>query len=65
MISATRDDWLLKVPQLVAGEILTIHPRNNLTSAEVYDAMRAQGHKRGFVIEQHGSKIWIQRVKSD
>lgn len=65
MANATKQDWLLKVPDLQPKEILTIHPRDGLEAIDVLRAMKAQGYNctYEFAIQQHGSKIWIQRLK--
>ena len=61
---ATREDWLIKTAQLESLEVLTIHPRGDLTFDIVAKAMGAQGLLKlrpGFVIREYGSKIFIQR----
>lgn len=64
MIMASREDWLVRIPELAAKDILTIYPRKNLDGVDVVKAMKAQGYNltTQFRIEQHGSKIWIQRI---
>lgn len=63
-IFSNPSDWLLRVVDLKPLDILTIHPRGSLTGEKVVKAMGAQGYlklKPGFVIREHGSKIFIQR----
>lgn len=66
-VFATRSNWLLHVGKLGASDVLTIHPRGNLTVRMIAEALAAQGllvRRPGhpaFRIIEHGTKIFIQR----
>jgi hypothetical protein len=66
-IFATRSNWLLHVGKLQGDEVLTIHPRGDLTVRKIAEAMAAQKilyarpGQPAFRIIEHGTKIFIQR----
>jgi hypothetical protein len=64
MILATPDNWLVRLDRVNIGDMLTIYPRGSLDSVSVKKAMKAQGFNMTteFRVEQHGSKIWVQRL---
>lgn len=61
-ISAKREDWLLRMPDLQPGHTIFIYPRGDLTAQGALDALKAQGFDPdAFNAFTHGNSLRIHR----
>lgn len=65
MLFAKRDDWLLKVEELVPGDVLVItEGREGLTLAGMQAAIdAAYPERKDLTAQQHGSSVWVHRKR--